>query len=314
MVELKNINNKNSICTCSDFNKNIFDEIINKKTSLVLLGFDSSDHKLFDDLSTSTLIDNLFIISNFKKIHNKYNISNKIQKNMLKNVNRNLVVAIKLNNNYIDTKKTIKNLILLKKLCDDFNINTFSQSENTTFFGFVNSKNSIYLDDVIAAISSLFITNRKKSIEYIYDYVCDSLDKKFKVENYCKFESDNTCIANRNHTAFHPTMGCCYSFEYTGLFSTKFIKNISLCKYLDCKTCSTKCITCKMFTCKYLKSQNVVFNCSNILLLDCFFTKKQHLILESNFFRTKEEIIKKLLIPSRLPLSIYYVLKKYYIN
>ena len=88
-------------------------------------------------------------------------------------------------------------------------------------------------------------------------------------------------------------MGCCYSFEYCNFFETKFIKNIKLCEHLINKTCSTKCITCKLFTCKYLKEKHIKFDTHKILLLDCFFDKKQHLILNSNFFKTREDILNK---------------------
>lgn len=89
-------------------------------------------------------------------------------------------------------------------------------------------------------------------------------------------------------------MGCCYSFEYAGFFDIRLVKNINVCKYMQNKTCSTKNITCKLYTCKYLKSKNIAFDSHKILILDCFLDKKQHYIIQSNFFRSREEILKKL--------------------
>lgn len=92
--------------------------------------------------------------------------------------------------------------------------------------------------------------------------------------------------------------------------------NIQRCKHLDRKVgCTVKNISCKLFVCKYLKN-NEKFNLSpnDIILFQCFFTKKQQLVLKYNFFKTKEEIITKLLEKNSLPYFIYYLTNSYRIE
>ena len=146
--------------------------------------------------------------------------------------------------------------------------------------------------------------------EYIYDTVCEYLDNQFCKGNICDFKNDQ-CIANRENKTARKDMGCCYSFEYCKVFDPRFIKNVKLCQHLKDKTCSTKCITCKLFTCKYLKERGIKFDTHKILLLDCYFNKKQHLILNSNFFQTRDAILQKLL-ENNYDLYFWYVLFKKY--
>ena len=49
----------------------------------------------------------------------------------------------------------------------------------------------------------------------------------------------------------------------------------------------------KLFV-RFLKEKGIKFDLHKILLLGCFFNKKQHSILTSNFFKTEEEIINNL--------------------
>ena len=137
------------------------------------------------------------------------------------------------------------------------------------------------------------LKNFMKQYTLIYENVCDYLDNQFREKNICDFKNDK-CIANRENKTAHSIMGCCYSFEYCSLFSPQFIKNEHLCKYQQNRNCTTKCITCKLFTCKYLKEKGIKFDSHKLPLLECFFNKKQHSILTSNFFKTEEEIINNL--------------------
>ena len=109
-------------------------------------------------------------------------------------------------------------------------------------------------------------------------------------------------------------MGCCYTFKYSpNPFAKELLTNVKQCHFLNCKKCSIKSISCKLFTCKSLQKKGIKFNSHKILLLDCFFNKKQHLILNKNFFKTKDEIINKLLENNYEPYFIYYINKNYII-
>ena len=52
----------------------------------------------------------------------------------------------------------------------------------------------------------------------------------------------------------------------------------------------------------------------DFILVQSFFNKKQQLILKYNFFKSKEEILNKLLEENNEPLIIYYLHSKYRIN
>ena len=106
-------------------------------------------------------------------------------------------------------------------------------------------------------------------------------------------------------------MGCCYSFNYAKLLDFRLLKDVKLCQYMQNRTCATKNITCKLFTCKYLKEKNIKFDTHKLLLLDCFFNKKQHDIIQSNFFRTREEILQKLQEKNH-DLYYWYILRQKY--
>ena len=96
--------------------------------------------------------------------------------------------------------------------------------------------------DLTRSIKVMLLPTILEKYEYIYDTVCDFLDNEFICKNICEFKNDK-CIAKRN---FNITCGCCR--HYKSLFSNQLIQ----CEYLINKRCSTKCLTCKMFTCNYI--------------------------------------------------------------
>lgn len=165
-------------------------------------------------------------------------------------------------------------------------------------------------DDILTAFSALSITDEKERIEFLYESLCNQLDAIWSNDNPCDF-CDNICEGNKHNASPGSVDGCCYSFEYPKhiLFSSSFTKNLQKCKFLDSehKRCSIKNISCKLYVCSYLKkSKNFNISISDFLLIDAFFSKKQKLILQYNFFRTQEEIIDKLLEKNITPYFIYY--------
>lgn len=99
-------------------------------------------------------------------------------------------------------------------------------------------------------------------------------------------------------------------------FSKSFIKNIHKCKYLGVdKKCKTQNISCRLFVCKYLrKFKNLNIDLHDFLLVQCFYSKKQKLIIQDNFFKSKEEIIEKLNEDNHTPYLLYNILCSYRIK
>lgn len=172
---------------------------------------------------------------------------------------------------------------------------------------------SNYNVDILKAIKTTFINDTKDRYLYLYlyDNIFKSLDILWNKYNPCKF-CNNVCIASENHKAAHKEDGCGYFFDYSkNIF--KFIDNVKVCNYLGKdKRCTTENISCKFFVCNYLRKNNL-FNIkmSNYLLVQAFFSNKQKLILKYNFFRSKEEILEKLIETNNTPFFIYYLHSNY---
>ena len=123
----------------------------------------------------------------------------------------------------------------------------------------------------------------KERYNYIYDIVCDYLDKKINNDNICDFKN-NKCISVRNNSHCKESLnGCCYG------------RSRGLCKHFKNGKCSIKSISCKLFTCRYLKKQKIKFKVNEIPLLNYFFNNKQKYILDISIFKDKDEIINLLL-------------------
>lgn len=298
----------------TEYNFNKLKEFISQNISIIYIGYNMQIDENILRMHSNKKFDKLIILGSMNNNYNSKRLftSNIITKSILEHVKKNILIIIQLNNNYSQSKNIIQNLIRIKKISNILNLNIGISFNNYMFLGFINKKKSIYFNDITNSLKALFIDDTKQQYEYIYDTVCNYLDFKFKQNNFCDFKNDK-CIANRLNISAHPDMGCCYSFIYANFWDIKLIKNIKLCEHLNCKQCNTKCIACKLFTCKYLKKKNIIFNSHNILLLDCFFSNKQHLILESNFFKTREEIIQKLLEKNNSPYFWYYLKREYMI-
>lgn len=245
-MDTKDILIKDNIYITTDSGK--VSSIAEKDVSIVLLGYHNAD--ILSNINDKT--DKIFFITKEKLDIKKENVvvKKKITKFLIKN-SKKIVVLINLDDNYDNAKHIIKNIIVLKNICELYNI----KLENKNCIGIINDNNSPYFYDVLIALRAMYMSDINERLSYVYDEACDYLDLQFKTNNYCEFLDDDTCMANRNGSAAHSEMGCCYSFTYGNLFSAELIQNMGICKYLDCKTCSTKCASCKMFTCKALKEK-----------------------------------------------------------
>lgn len=205
----------------------------------------------------------------------------------------------------ISVIKKLDYLINFKKI----NFQTIFNNENISFI-IAN-----YSADIINALELLYVSDQSKRIEYVYNNTFNKLDY-FWQNNPCDF-CNNECIASRKGFNYHKYDGCCYSFEYDyRLFSKSFIKNIHKCQYLGTdKKCKTQNISCRLFVCKYLKKfKHLNIDLHNFLLVQCFYSKKQKLIIQDNFFKSKEEIIEKLNEENHTPYLLYNIFCLYRIK
>ena len=124
--------------------------------------------------------------------------------------------------------------------------------------------------------------NLEKRYSYIYDYMCNYLDKNVCV--LCDFKNDR-CIANRLGLSAHPKDGCCY------------FRNQGFCKLFKDKKCTNPNISCKLFMCEYVEKNIMKFKSltKNYLLLNYFFNKKQQAILQRNYRKPKSDTMNKIL-------------------
>ena len=127
------------------------------------------------------------------------------------------------------------------------------------------------------------IKDKSKRYSFIYDTVCDYIDKKYLECNYCDFK-DDVCVFFRNHPKIMHKDGCCYSDARGGL-----------CENLKNHRCQIKSISCKLYSCETLRNKKVYFKIKDIPLLKYFFNLKQKYILKYSFFKPKSYVMYKLM-------------------
>lgn len=139
-------------------------------------------------------------------------------------------------------------------------------------------ENVFKTDEEKAFISAFNEKDLKKRYSFIYDYMCNYLDKNVCV--FCDFKCDK-CVANRLNKSVHKKNGCCY-FRKDGF-----------CKYLKNRKCMNPNISCKLFMCSYverkiLKKKSIP---KNYLLLNYFFNRKQQELLKRSYKMKKQDLI-----------------------
>ena len=175
-------------------------------------------------------------------------------------------------------KKLDNNTILVDE--EDY-LNKFKSLKKKKYIKYILKTNIKNNEELNAFGKAFNYKDLKKRYEYIYDYMCNYLDKNVCV--LCDFK-DNKCIGNRLKTSVHEKDGCCY-FRKDGF-----------CEFFDGKKCVNPNITCKLFMCcaaeKKLGYESV---CNNYLLLNFFFNNVQKEILEHSYKKKKEYTIDLLL-------------------
>ena len=155
---------------------------------------------------------------------------------------------------------------------------------------FLEEKNDPNILEKLKIIEEVLnIKNKEERLYYLYDLICNYLDKEFKDNNICEFKCD-ICIRGRDaidRKIKKETYknGCCYNDM-----------SKHNCMYLEEDgTCKTKNIGCKLFTCHYLKKKGYKYRLNDIYLAKYFFNLRQKLYIESAFRLSKEEVIKGIL-------------------
>ena len=121
--------------------------------------------------------------------------------------------------------------------------------------------------------TALNIRDKKERIEYIYDEAIKEIDKYYS-KDLCKFK-EGRCIYQR-YLKTNRVNGCCRS-----------------CHLSTDRGCPTTNLPCKMIYCDYVLKNIKKLYYKDIKILKCL-SLKQQILLRSNFYSTKEEIIKDL--------------------
>lgn len=188
--------------------------------------------------------------------------------------------------NACDYKRILKNFLHLKEKSFRHHVNIGFESNKKHVVAFLcnfNQCNQHHID-FINCLNATLYNNKVDMYNYIYDEVCEFLDRQFSEKNLCDFKDDR-CAYKRGTSC---TVGCCRHFKIKLLPLTKLVT----CEYLKNKSCTAKCISCKLFTCDYLQKNGVKFKIKDIPLLDTFFSPIQKYFIKYKVFTPKEKIIK----------------------
>ena len=167
-----------------------------------------------------------------------------------------------------DVNKEIKNTKKYLKYCDK---NNCKIKYNTDNYDLKNIEKAINIKDI------------NKRYSFIYDTVCDFIDKKYLECNYCEFK-DDICKYFRKNNQLNHKNGCCYSDARGGL-----------CEHLKDKHCNIKSISCKLYACPILRENKINFKMKDIPLIKYFFNIKQKYYIKYSFFKDKTYVMYKLI-------------------
>lgn len=123
-------------------------------------------------------------------------------------------------------------------------------------------------------INGLNIKNRYKRITYVYDTACSIIDSNTKGLNVCGFKNNKCYIQQKQNNG--KCNGCC-----------------RLCKYQNSNGCSTKNLACKLFNCSEVKKRYKTVEYKDLDILKLL-SLKNRLIVKSDYFATREEVLKDL--------------------
>lgn len=173
----------------------------------------------------------------------------------------------------------INNITNLKKLIKKIESITKEYDKDKFSLLIKSNGNKKLENDVMECINAALCKTKKEKIEYIYDTVCNYLDEELKKNNHRQFK-DDVCKDKK------VTIEYCHATKR--ILKSKFKK----CPLLKNNKCSTKCITCKLYTCDAIEKK---FKIRDIPLINIYFNPIQKFIIKTSYFTKREVIIDKLL-------------------
>lgn len=129
-------------------------------------------------------------------------------------------------------------------------------------------------------IYALNIKNKKERIKFIYEYSCKKIDTYNEGKNICGFNEKGQCIAQQSSNEKIYKNGCC-----------------RLCRYQNSMGCPTNNIACKLFYCERVTEKYQVLKFKDLKILKLL-TLRQRIIIQDDYFTTKEDVLKDLYIGS----------------
>ena len=197
-------------------------------------------------------------------------------------------------------------------------IKKFGQNFSSSYEG-KNVKYVIsnYNQEIIDSLKAIEILDRKEKYTFIYETLCDELDAIWTKFNPCNF-CNGYCAASMDDDRYNDPNGCCAkAFDlsfWTEPFALLKKEDMFPCPYLGENGCTTRNLACKLFVCPYIKKNNLIeLNPREFILYEGFFSPKQKLIVTYNYFRSKEQLIDKLIEKDYHPYYIYSSRMKYLI-
>lgn len=98
-------------------------------------------------------------------------------------------------------------------------------------------------------VEALNIKNRKQRITYIYDTACQQIDDHYQNKNICGFKNNKCYVQQKLKNG--TINGCC-----------------RCCMYQSPKGCTTKNLTCKLFTCSEVEKRCQVIKFDDLKILN----------------------------------------------
>ena len=148
--------------------------------------------------------------------------------------------------------------------------------------------NSNY-EELIPIINALNIKKRKQRITYIYDEACQQIDNHYQNKNICGFKNSKCYVQQKLNNG--KVNGCC-----------------RICKYQSPKGCTTKNLTCKLFTCSEVEKRCQVITFNDLKILSLLSTRNR-MILKSDYFSTRKQVISDLYYGSFLLWTVRMILR-----
>ena len=129
-------------------------------------------------------------------------------------------------------------------------------------------------EEVKPIIKALNIKKRKQRITYIYDEACNQIDNHYKSKNICGFKNNKCYVQQKLNNG--TINGCC-----------------RMCMYQSSKGCTTKNLTCKLFTCSEVEKRCKIITFDDLKILNLL-SFRNRMILKSDYFSKREDVIKDL--------------------